>query len=232
MDPIKEAFQNVRQDIDFLYSEVNSLKLTLEENNEKMHEILNLVKKINEKTNNSSNFGLIENTALKPKISTNTTYDTTHNPLLKPLKPQNMPFSTGNQGVSTDRQTDKQTDKSKEEIIEKEQNSIENAAEMLDSLDNLKKQIRLKFKRLTNQEFLVFSAMYQLDEEFGYSDYHTLSNKLNLTESSIRDYVGRIIKKGISVEKQKINNKNIRLVISSNLKKIASLPTILQLREL
>jgi len=39
-------------------------------------------------------------------------------------------------------------------------------------------------------------------------------------------------KKGISVEKKKLNNKNIQLIISNNLKKIASLPTILQLRDL
>ena len=69
--------------------------------------------------------------------------------------------------------------------------------------------IRLKFKRLTEQELLVFSKLYQLDEEMGHSDYKTLSQKLNLTESSIRDYIGRLIKKGIPVVKNKINNKNI-----------------------
>ena len=79
---------------------------------------------------------------------------------------------------------------------------------------------------------LVFSAVYQLDEENGHTDYKTVSKKLNLTESSIRDYVGRLIKKGVSVEKKRINNKTIQLKISENLKKIASLPTIMQLRDL
>jgi len=92
--------------------------------------------------------------------------------------------------------------------------------------------MRLKFKKLTEQEFLVFSTIYQFDEEIGYSDYKLISERLNLTESSIRDYVGRIIKKGISVDKTKINNKYIKLNISEKLKKIVSLPTILQLREL
>ena len=63
-----------------------------------------------------------------------------------------------------------------------------------------------------------------------HSDYKTLSKRLNLTESSIRDYIGKLIKKGIPVEKIKLNNKNIQLSISPNLKKIASLSTILQLR--
>jgi len=92
--------------------------------------------------------------------------------------------------------------------------------------------LRLKFKRLTDQELLVFSTIYQLDEEIGYSDYKSISTKLKLTESSVRDYVGRLIKKGIPVEKTKINNKNIQLNISQNLKKIASLNTLLHLRDI
>ena len=82
---------------------------------------------------------------------------------------------------------------------------------------------------------LIFSVLYQLEEEQGqegHSDYRTLAKRLNLTESSIRDYIGRLIKKGIPVDKIKVNNKNIQLKISPNLKKIASLPTIIQLRDI
>ena len=99
-------------------------------------------------------------------------------------------------------------------------------------MDSLKKEIRLKFKRLTEQEILVFSTIYQLDEKYGHGDYKILSQKLNLTESSIRDYVGRLIKKGIPVDKIKVKNKYIQLKISKNLKKIASLSAILQLRNI
>lgn len=164
-----------------------------------------------------------------------------HNLPYRALKDENKTLSTGNEGVPTDRQTNQQTnqqtDKSSYNIeITPEENSsssyINNATKILDSLDNIKKEVRLKFKRLTDQEFSVFSTIYQLSEEEGYTDYKNLSIKLNLTESSIRDYIGRLIKKGIPVEKTKINNKTIHLFISPNLKKIASLPTILQLREL
>ena len=79
---------------------------------------------------------------------------------------------------------------------------------------------------------LVFSTIYQLEEEKGYTDYKSISNKLNLTESSIRDYIGKLIKKGIPIDKNKVNNKNIQVSISDNLKKIASLQTILHLRDL
>ena len=112
------------------------------------------------------------------------------------------------------------------------QNPIDDAAKILDSLDSIKKEIRLKFKRLTSQEMLVFSTLYQIEEEKGSIDYKALSQRLQLTESSVRDYVGRLIKKGIPVEKKRINNKTILLSVSSNLKKITSLSTIIQLRDL
>ena len=175
-----------------------------------------------------------------PINTTIQTHSSTNNSSLKPIKPENLGISIGNGGVSTNRQTDKQTnqqtDKSsynlEKEGISKNSNSIENAAKILDSLDHLKKDIRLKFKRLTDQEMVVFTSLYQLSESENYVDYRVLSNKLSLSESSIRDYVRRLIKKGIPVEKKKINNKTIQLSISPSLKKIATLPTIMQLREI
>jgi len=161
----------------------------------------------------------------------------THSPS-KPQKPQNNPISTGNGGVPTDRQTDRQTDKRDEIPLKRDSfrktddDPIEKASEILESLDNIKKELRLKFKRLTDQELFVFSTIYQLEEESIKVDYKILSEKLKLSESSIRDYVGRLIKKEIPVDKIKINNKNIRLSISKNLKKIASLNTIMQLRDI
>jgi Mn-dependent DtxR family transcriptional regulator len=80
---------------------------------------------------------------------------------------------------------------------------------------------------------LVFSTIYQLEEQGNREiTYKLLSKTLKLSESSIRDYVQRMINKGISIQKEKVNNKKLLLTISPNLKKIASLPTIIQLREL
>ncbi len=232
MNNIKNAFQKVKQDIDSLKQEINFLKLNLTETREKMIEICEIIKQINQRANDPDKNTLINTSTDRDIISTNSTHPSTHNLPLGALKHSNMLISIGNQGVSTDKQTNRQTDKHTENTPKNKKDSIDNAIEILNSLDNIKKEIRLKFKRLTNQELLVFSAIYQLDEEIGYSDYQTLSKRLNLSESSIRDYVRRIIKKEIPVEKNKINNKNIQLSISQNLKKIASLPTILQLREL
>jgi len=225
MDPIKEAFEKVKQDIDFL-------AISLEETNKELFNLYHEIDKMNENIENLSKIQQNLASTDRQTNTTNTTHSSTHNTYFKPLNNQILPISIGNEGVSTDRQTDTSTDRQTQNTPKNEENAVENALEILNSLDNVKKDIRLKFKRLTDQELLVFSTIYQLDEEVGFSDYSSLSRRLNLTESSIRDYVGRLIKKGIPVDKIKINNKNIQLNISKNLKKLVSLPTILQLKDL
>jgi len=62
------------------------------------------------KIDNLSKITKINTSTDKPKIPTTSTHPSTHNYSLGALNNQNMPFSTGNKGVSTDRQTDRQTD--------------------------------------------------------------------------------------------------------------------------
>ncbi len=219
MDKIKEAFQKIKEDILILNEELNYLKsdiLILNEKFDKLNE--NLLKKQEQKNQTDRHIN-----------KTDSAYISTDNIDFKPLNDQNLSISIRNEGVQTDRQTHRQTDR---HIEKKDENKLDKALEILNSLDNIKKEIRLQFKRLTEQEFLIFSSIYQLEEENGYAEYRALSNKLHLTESSIRDYVGRLIKKGIPIEKYKINNKTIHLKISENLKNIVSLPLIMQLRDL
>ncbi|MEN7982521.1 MAG: helix-turn-helix domain-containing protein [Nanoarchaeota archaeon] len=232
---IKEEFRFIKEEIDNLNQDNLFLNLEIKEIKSQLKEICNILENLSNKIYNSNkNYSLnthLDSSTLRHINQTHKsdTLDTsTDNYYFKPLNHQNLPISIGNQGVSTDRQqTDnKQTDR------QQTQNSIENAVEMLSSLDSLKKEIRLKFKRLTEQEILIFSTLYQLDLSNCFVSYKTLSAKLNLTESSIRDYIRRLINKGIPIEKNKLNNKSIQLSISNDLKKIATLSTILQLREI
>jgi len=143
-------------------------------------------------------------------------------------QPQNM----SSQGPSPPQNNLSHINNPQNQEINQEQNTMNNALEILNSLDSIKKEIRFKFKKLTDQEMTVFSALYQLGEENEIANYKAVSRRLNLSESSIRDYVGRLMKKGIPIEKKRINNKTIHLKISEDLKKIATLPTILKLRDL
>jgi hypothetical protein len=228
MDQIKEAFQKVKQDIASLDEEISLIKQYMKENQEKLAFLDQKVQDFTQKIDKTLQTTLITPPTQNPQNSTVPTDNPTHNLPFEALKPQKLAFSTGNEGVPTNKPTNQQTN----QHIENKGNEVfDNTLEVLNSLDNLKKEIRHKFKKITDQEFLVFSTIYQMEQE-GEVDYRSVSKKLNLTETSIRDYVGRLIKKGIPVEKTKINNKMVKLSISENLKKIAPLPVILQLRDL
>ena len=227
MDLLKESFKKVKEDINSLYVEMSYLK-------QELRELRNQISSL------TSSFSTHLNQKQAPTQQAQNTTTPTHipthdSPFYSP-KTQNLDISTGNEGVPTDRQTDRQTDtqhiNNPKTPLQTPKNPLDNAISILDSLDNIKKEIRLKFKKLTEQEMLVFSTLYQLEEESGPLDYRVLSSRLKLTESSIRDYIGRLLKKGVPIEKKRINNKTILLSISPNLKKIASLPTILKLREI
>jgi DNA-binding MarR family transcriptional regulator len=225
---IRQAFSRVKHDIIFLQQEILNLK-------NEFSEIKSLLQSLNEEIKTLKN---PENQDFK--ASTLRHINSTHPPTsthsstvpqeIRGLKTPNLGISTGNGGVSTDRQTDTSTDKKQEKSVESD---ILRASEILDSLDLLKKEIRLKFKRITAQEMAVFSTIYQLEEENPeQTTYKNIANLLKLSESSIRDYVQRMVNKGIPIKKKKLNNKKITLSISQDLKKIATLPTIIQLREL
>jgi len=167
----------------------------------------------------------------------------TDNLALKPLKSQNSRISTGNRGVPTDRQTDQQTDTStgnkgvKVRLIQNNhlsqpaQTQLQKVSDFITSLDDIKKELRSKFKKTTKQEMAVFATIYQLEEEGLSVDYSLLSQRLKLSESSARDYTMKLISKDLPITKTKENNKKIFLSISPELKKIASLSTILELKE-
>ncbi len=78
----------------------------------------------------------------------------------------------------------------------------------------------------------IFSSIYELEEQGLDVDYQSLAQKCNLSEISIRDYVHKIMKKGIPLIKFKLQNKRIMLKIPEDLKKIATLQTIHTLRKL
>ncbi|MEK6846716.1 MAG: hypothetical protein AABY16_00960, partial [Nanoarchaeota archaeon] len=141
MDLLKEAFARVRQDIEYLYQEIDYIKQLLSEL--KAHQT-------NKPTNQHIN-------------STNQHIIPTYQHEEKALKLENLTFSTRNEGVPTNQPTNQQTNqhplistptqiessvKSKEQRI----SNIQKVSEILSKIDDLKKEVRLKFKRLTEQE--------------------------------------------------------------------------------
>jgi hypothetical protein len=239
-DSIDKELSNMKYDFSNFISQIEELKqliknLNTDINNQMMYALSNspiYILDKNKPTNQQTDKQTIQH------INQTNTYNKTNIPTvpqeIKGLKSQNIRFSTGNEGVPTDKQTNQQTDKQTPitEDLSIETN-IKEAKIMLDSLDRLKREIRQKFKRLTPQEMIVFSTIYELEEtDKDNVTYREVAKKLKLSESSIRDYALRIISKGIPIKKQKIDNKKIILSISPELKKIATLSTIIQLRDL
>jgi biotin operon repressor len=216
MDPIKEAFSKIKQDITFLREELNSLKFKLDNSNlpRNQHNYLN--QQTNKPTNQQINHPL------------------------EGLSKPNMYISTGNEGVPTNKPTNQQTNKHELNSSHNLKNTLEKdpisefkrANEIMSSLDLIKKEIRSKFKSLTNQEMLVFSTIYLLEQENKQVSYRIIANKLNLSEASIRDYINKLLKKGIPLTKLKQNNKKVILKISPDLHNVATLDTIIGLREI
>lgn len=159
--------------------------------------------------------------------STNPINSPTNNWSFRPLNPKILGISTGNGGVPTDRQTDQQTNKN-EEFPQKD--AFSKAITVLNTLDSLKKEIGGLFKQLTDQELLVLTTIYQMEEEQKICDYNSLSIRLELSQSSIRDYVGKLIRKSIPLVKRKVNNKQIHLTLSESLKKTISLSNLSNFR--
>jgi hypothetical protein len=257
MDPIKEAFAKAKQDILSLQGQIESLKQDIQSLKDTMKESsLNTSNQQTDRQTNTSN-SPTQTPSDHPMYQSNQQETSAYQHIptdrlpLKALKTSFNNVSIGNDGVPTDRQTNQQTDRhignkgvflpSKGQELpmklpklreEDEISHLEQVSNILSSLDSLKKELRIKFKRLSKQEMQVFSIIYDLENQGFIVDYSLLAEKLSLSESSIRDYIQKIIKKGIPIIKTKENNKKILLSIDKNLKELANLQTILALREL
>jgi hypothetical protein len=233
MDPIKEAFSRAKNDINELKEKIVDISVEIKSLKDLLLEVSRHVEPQNKafrQTDKTENNKLNESLINKPNFWAS-----------EALKTHTYSISTRNEGVSTDRPTDQQTDKYIDTSLDNppistgktpNEQKPSDITNLLNSLDSYKKELRNKFKKLTKQEMLVFSSIYQLEEEGFTVDYSLLSKKLSLSESSIRDYVQRSLKKGVHIDKIKVNNKKINLSIPSDIKKIASLNTLISLREI
>lgn len=213
-DPLKEAFFKVRQDIDFLYAELAEIKQILYELQA-------------QQTIQPTNQHIIPTYSLPIP---------TQDMPLKPLITSKTTISSGSDGVPTNQQTIQPTNQhpliSTPSSVNDPISNLRRVSEVLATLDDLKKEVRIKFKKLTEQEMLIYSTIYQLEDQGFVVDYAILAQKTGLTEISIRDYIRKILQKDIPLLKSKESNKKVILGIPQDLKRIASISTINQLRNL
>lgn len=85
-----------------------------------------------------------------------------------------------------------------------------------DKLHQFKENLEADFTSLSKQEFLTFLVIYQLEEDLGTISYFHIAKHLKLSEGCVRTYVSSLIRKGIPIVKEKINNRFVTLRISED----------------
>ncbi len=219
-DPIKESFLKVKEDVLSIKDAINILSDELTSIRNNLDLFNRTLKELKTQTDRQT-------------IPTDRQINPTDKQPSQTLFPHKTEVSIGNRGVPTDRQTDQQTDRQTLKFALSDISQTTNSAStILNSLDNLKSDLRTKFKKLTPQELNIFSLIYQLEDQGIVVDYPLLAQKTSLSQSSIRDYVLKLISKGIPLDKTKENNKAIVLSIPQDFKKLASLDAVLRLKEL
>ncbi len=243
MDSIKTSFDKVKQDVNTLKAEIGQIRQELTKIQNSILNLNTFVKSDRQSDNQTqiptqNQTDNYQNQTIRHENSTNQhifRQTNTENYPFQALKNPNINISTGNKGVSTDRQTNQQTDRQTQYSQKNTQNTLQqvstNPSIILSQLDNIKQDLRQKIKSLTKQEMLVFSSIYQFQDQGYIVDYPLLAQNLNLSESSIRDYIHRISQKQLPIIKEKVNNKRIILYISKDFRKLTSLNTLLKLRE-
>jgi len=200
-DNIKESFRRIKEDMYYLQQEIALIK-------EQISQISSFLSSFSESNTSQTEVQQTEETPTDIK------------PILNELS-FNSQSSIGNRGVPTDKQTNRQT----HDI--QPTDTLKRTSNILIEL----KDIQRKFKNLTNQEFLIFSAMYLLTEKQKQTSYKEIADKTNLSESSVRDYIGKLVRKGVPIEKLKLNNKQILLNIPREFKEVATLDILTKVRE-
>jgi len=72
------------------------------------------------------------------------------------------------------------------------------------------------FKNLTDREFSVFMAIFEIEKQYGEVTYAQIANQLNTTESTAKTAVSRLLRKGIPIQKERPFNKKTLLFIKKD----------------
>lgn len=77
--------------------------------------------------------------------------------------------------------------------------------------------IKNKFRSLTEREFTVFMAIYQLEEELNSQlTYADIARKLSLSRSSVRDHIGELLLKNVPLVKLVSSDRKVSLSIKKD----------------
>lgn len=235
-EKVRSSFEKVREDIRFLQEELFALKKELE--NLRVDIKTNFIGKsstgnegvpTNQQTNtstvNTPLFPVDGNPSMPSSTSVkNPAHFPTH---LQQISQKTQQMSHRFQQI-TPEMVENMLKEQKAKEKEPQKGQIMDLAEVMDTL---KSDLKKRFKSLTKQEFYIFSVLYTVEKSQESVTYSDLAAKTGLTSSSIRDYIQRIIRKGIPISKEKLNNKVTLLKIPPELRNLATLDNLLRIRK-
>ena len=88
-----------------------------------------------------------------------------------------------------------------------------------------------KFRHLTDREFSVFLAIYQLEEEKGAVTYDEIAHKLNITINNVRIYVNDLINRGYPIYGEREFNRKTKFRILKEFRGQNLIGEVLVIRE-
>ena len=184
---VKSSFQKVKEDI-------NSLKLSLEEQNKQIKEL---------KSKTEDIYRLISE--IKEKMT-----------IFKKS-------SNRNDGVINDHQRSSTINNNKQQSI--------GPTNLQSTINELAQTLAFAFQTLTDREFSVFTAIFELNKTLPEVTYTDLANKLNIAEPTIRNVVNTLISKKVPLQKNRFFNKKVSLSIPKDLHDLNLLSKLIKLHQ-
>jgi len=89
-----------------------------------------------------------------------------------------------------------------------------------------------KFRHLTDREFSVFMAIYQLEEEKGAATYHDVSHRIGVNLNTTRNYINELINRGYPVYGERQFNRKTQFRIAKEFREQNMISEVLAFREL
>jgi len=136
--------------------------------------------------------------------------------------------SSGNEGVINDHQRSST-------IINDQQSTMHNTPDTPEipekTLKTLKKDFEKQFRTLTDREFSVFMAIYELEKQNGETNFSQLANHLHLTEPTVRASVNSVISKNLPLMKERVFNGKTSLFIKKDFHDLNLLNKLIRLRQ-
>lgn len=113
--------------------------------------------------------------------------------------------STGNEGVSA-------------YDVQRRTTTYDAVQQRTPSLDQLKREIEEMFLSLTDREFSVFMAVYDLEKEIKDVNYSDVAKRLKIAPARIREHIGSLLRKNLPINKERYYNGKVSLSIKKEFK--------------